>query len=169
MTHAQCTSHSNFALSGAEIRALMRSERISIVALSIGAGITQKRVRQVMEQGVCGFMAADWHHMITGHWPDHADHSGEAGAGDLTRINGQWILGGVTLGRRIAPDLYAEKIMSGRYMIRSTRMARNSALRIGEVLGANGRYSAESMGGNAVGTARSLVEAAAHLMRKAGT
>ena len=57
-------------LSGAMVRRLMRKHRVTIANLAAKHNITQKRVREVREKGVSGFLALEWVFLITGAWPD---------------------------------------------------------------------------------------------------
>ena len=57
-------------LSGAMVRRLMRKHRVTIAGLATKHKITQKRVREVREKGVSGFLALEWVFLITGAWPD---------------------------------------------------------------------------------------------------
>ncbi|NEX60229.1 hypothetical protein [Noviherbaspirillum galbum] len=55
-------------LSGKEIRRLMRVHRITIDAIATRYDLTKKRVREVRMTGVSGFLASEWHFLITGIW-----------------------------------------------------------------------------------------------------
>jgi hypothetical protein len=68
-------------------------------------------------------------------------------------------LGGVYCGRRIAPGVYAEKIESGRYLIRRA-IGSSHAERRGEVVGSSGTYQALTMTGECVAREQSLRAAA---------
>lgn len=58
---------SNPRLPGRYIMKLMRRHRITIKSLAKRMNITQKRVRQVRKEGVCGScMCLDWFEGITG-------------------------------------------------------------------------------------------------------
>lgn len=68
---AQATQPSHpYALSGQEIRQLMRRHGKTISGLAAAFKLTQKRVREVRACGVTGFNAESWHFLITGAWPD---------------------------------------------------------------------------------------------------
>lgn len=60
------------ALSGAQVRRLMRQHRQTIKGLAQAHGLTQKRIREVRRSGVDGFLAEEWHWMITSVWPTDA-------------------------------------------------------------------------------------------------
>jgi predicted transcriptional regulator len=54
-------------ISGSTIKAMMRSHRVTIATLAERLGVTQKRVRQVREQGLDSYLHyCDWHEAITG-------------------------------------------------------------------------------------------------------
>jgi hypothetical protein len=55
-------------LSGAEIRRLMRIHRVTIESIAARFNLTRKRVREVRIAGVTGFLASEWHYLITGTW-----------------------------------------------------------------------------------------------------
>ena len=57
-------------LSGPMIRRLMRRHCVTIQMLSDRFRITKKRIREVRVAGVAGFLASEWHFMITGKWLD---------------------------------------------------------------------------------------------------
>lgn len=57
-------------LSGSMVRRLMRKHRVTIAGLAAKHQITQKRVREVREKGVAGFLAIEWCYLISGQWPD---------------------------------------------------------------------------------------------------
>lgn len=56
----------NFAFSGREICSLMRSNGVTIKALSQKTGITMRRIREIRTDGVSGHAACDWYEAITG-------------------------------------------------------------------------------------------------------
>lgn len=60
----------NSRLSGVMICRLMRKHHITIQGLSERFQITKKRIREVRACGVAGFLASEWHYMITGAWLD---------------------------------------------------------------------------------------------------
>lgn len=62
-------AHQQFALSSQQVRQLMRRHKQTISGMAKAFALTQKRVREVREQGVCGFIAEEWHFLITGSWP----------------------------------------------------------------------------------------------------
>lgn len=62
------TPHS--CLTAAMICRLMRKHHITIQTLSERFQITKKRIREVRARGVTGFLASEWHYMITGVWLD---------------------------------------------------------------------------------------------------
>lgn len=55
-------------LSGDAICKLMRKHGLTIKMLAQKWEITQKRVREVRKAGVTGFLADEWHYLITGKW-----------------------------------------------------------------------------------------------------
>lgn len=63
------------------IKRMMRKRGITIRALAERFQITQKRVREVRANGVTGFLASEWHYMLTGQWLD--------GTPDLIEIEGE--------------------------------------------------------------------------------
>ena len=63
-----------YKLPGSMIRRMMRRRRITIKALAERFQITQKRVREVRFMGVTGFLASEWHYMLTGQWLDGVHH-----------------------------------------------------------------------------------------------
>lgn len=60
----------NSHLSGRMICRLMRRHRVTISDLSTRFAITKKRIREVRSVGVRGFLASEWHYMVTGVWLD---------------------------------------------------------------------------------------------------
>lgn len=52
------------------VRRLMRKRGVTIRALAAKHGLTLKRVREVRANGVRGFLANEWHYLITGQWLD---------------------------------------------------------------------------------------------------
>lgn len=60
----------NYKLPGAMVRRLMRNRGVTIRALASQHGLTLKRVREVRADGVQGFLANEWHYLITGQWLD---------------------------------------------------------------------------------------------------
>lgn len=60
----------DYRLPGTMVRRLMRKRGITIQALAAKHNITLKRVREVRANGVCGFLAREWHYLITGQWLD---------------------------------------------------------------------------------------------------
>lgn len=65
----------NSRLSGPMICRLMRRNRVTIRGIADRFQITKKRIREVRTSGVTGFLAGEWHFMITGIWPDDLLHS----------------------------------------------------------------------------------------------
>lgn len=61
------------SLSGKAVCSLMRQHRITIRAVAKESQITQKRVREVRDRGVKGFLAVEWVFLITGAWVDHVN------------------------------------------------------------------------------------------------
>lgn len=55
-------------LTGADVRSLMRKHGWTIRGIAEKFGLTQKRVREVRASGVTGFLADEWHYMVTGRW-----------------------------------------------------------------------------------------------------
>lgn len=55
-------------LRGEEICRLMRENGHTIRSLAAKHGLTMKRVREVRDTGVSGFLADEWHFMVTGAW-----------------------------------------------------------------------------------------------------
>ena len=64
------TTTTDYKIPGAMIRRLMRKRGITIKAFAQTHNITMKRVREVRESGVQGFLANEWHFLITGAWLD---------------------------------------------------------------------------------------------------
>lgn len=62
----------DFGLSGQFICQLMRKHKKTIDSLAAEHSITKSRVRDVRANGVRGFLAAEWHYLITGKWLDKA-------------------------------------------------------------------------------------------------
>jgi hypothetical protein len=60
----------NYSLPGAMVRRLMRARNLTIRALATKHNITMKRVREVRAYGVRGFLANEWHYLITDQWLD---------------------------------------------------------------------------------------------------
>jgi hypothetical protein len=60
----------DYKLPGAMVRRLMRKRGMTIRALAAKHGLTMKRVREVRANGVRGFLANEWHYLITGQWLD---------------------------------------------------------------------------------------------------
>lgn len=60
----------DYKLPGEMVRHLMRRHGVTIRGLAEKFHITQKRVREVRAAGVCGFLANEWHYLITGQWLD---------------------------------------------------------------------------------------------------
>lgn len=60
----------DYRLPGAMVRRLMRKHGVTIRALATKHDITMKRVREVRAAGVRGFLANEWHYLITGQWLD---------------------------------------------------------------------------------------------------
>lgn len=56
-------------LSGIMIVRLMRRHKKTIRGISETNAITMKRVREVRDKGVEGFLAEEWIFLITGKWP----------------------------------------------------------------------------------------------------
>lgn len=61
---------SDFRMEPACLQQLMRVHGHTIRSLAKKHGLTMKRVREVRTHGVAGFLAEDWHQLITGKWPD---------------------------------------------------------------------------------------------------
>lgn len=55
-------------LSGADARRLMRTHRVTIEDIDARFNLTKKRIREVRNVGVNGFLASEWHYLITGIW-----------------------------------------------------------------------------------------------------
>ena len=60
----------DYRLPGAMVCRLMRKHGVTIRALAAKHNITMKRVREVRVSGVRGFLANEWHYLITGQWLD---------------------------------------------------------------------------------------------------
>ena len=60
----------DYKLPGAMVVRLMRKHKVTIRALASRFNITMKRVREVRNNGARGFLASEWHFMITGAWLD---------------------------------------------------------------------------------------------------
>lgn len=69
-------SHPDYRLPGAMVRRLMRKHGVTIRSLASTHSITMKRVREVRANGVRGFLANEWHRLITGQWLDQANEQG---------------------------------------------------------------------------------------------
>ena len=63
---ARCTDDCPFALTGVEIRRLMRVHRWTIRRMADRLAVTLKRVRQMRAAGVTGHSACDWYEALTG-------------------------------------------------------------------------------------------------------
>lgn len=63
-------THQDLALTGSEIRRLMRQHGLTIRSLAAQFNLTLKRIREVRAHGVQGFAANEWHRLITGKWMD---------------------------------------------------------------------------------------------------
>jgi hypothetical protein len=70
-------------LTGDRICSLMRLHGVTMRAIKIQYGITLKRIRQVRAEGVRGFMAEDWFHIITGRWPGQPAGGQEVAGSDM--------------------------------------------------------------------------------------
>lgn len=57
-------------LTGHMVKRLMRKHHVTMRQLKAKHLITLKRIREVRENGVEGFLAAEWIYLITGQWPD---------------------------------------------------------------------------------------------------
>lgn len=64
------SANPNYRLPGAMVRRLMRKHSVTIRALATKHNITMTRVREVRANGVRGFLANEWHYLITGQWLD---------------------------------------------------------------------------------------------------
>ena len=60
------------ALSGSDIRRLMRKHQVKMRDLKSKYQLTLKRIREVRLKGVTGFSADEWTYLITGNWPGKA-------------------------------------------------------------------------------------------------
>jgi len=60
-------------LSSTMVRRLMRQNGVTIRSLAEKNQITMERIREVRANGVSGFVASNWHFMITGIWLDTID------------------------------------------------------------------------------------------------
>ncbi len=69
-------AHPDYRLPGAMVRRLMRKHGVTIRALATTHNITMKRVREVRANGARGFLANEWHRLITGQWLDQANEQG---------------------------------------------------------------------------------------------
>lgn len=84
-------------------------------------------------------------------------------------VSGGLEIGGVFVGREIEDGLYAERVMTGRWMIRSAQGGLTHPSRVGEVMGGDGRFACCLMNGDLVDTKPTLLQAAKLLAaRKAG-
>lgn len=63
-------STSDFELTGAMVRRLMRKHGVTIRSVAREFNVTMKRVREVRTAGARGFAASEWHYLITGFWLD---------------------------------------------------------------------------------------------------
>lgn len=85
------------------------------------------------------------------------------------KVDGGLEVGGVFVGRQIEEGLFAERVMDGRWMIRSSQGKLTYPTRVGEVMGGNGRFLACLVKGDEVGSGSTLLAAAKLLAdRKAG-
>jgi len=80
--------------------------------------------------------------------------------------DGHWTIGGVYVGRKIGPTLFAEPVASRRHLIRSTLRDAGFAVRVGEVFGGEGSFQACLMRGDHVGLDKTLIAAARQLERR---
>ncbi len=53
-----------------QVCGLMRKHGVTIRSVATQHGLTMKRVREVRDRGVAGFLAEEWVQIITGKWPD---------------------------------------------------------------------------------------------------
>lgn len=67
--------------------------------------------------------------------------------------------GSLFVGRELRPNVFAEKVASGRWMIRKASASGHMPMRIGEVMGGNGQYLACTCKGDVKGKAGSLADA----------
>jgi hypothetical protein len=63
----------NYKLSGHMICRLMRKHKVTIGGISTKFQIPKTRVREIRTKGCDGFLANDWHRLITGRWLDQDD------------------------------------------------------------------------------------------------
>lgn len=73
-------------------------------------------------------------------------------------------IGGIFVGKLVAPKLYAEEVANRRWLIRQ-HVSPDFAKRVGEVMGGNGRFQAMLMKGDHVGIKTTLVDAAQLLVQ----
>lgn len=64
-------------------------------------------------------------------------------------------IGGVFVGQELRPGVYMEKVASCRYLLRSS-IGATHPLRMGEVMGGNGRFISMLMDGKQVGVSADL-------------
>ena len=64
------------ALSGADIRRMMRKHHVKMRDLKKQYQVTLKRIREVRLKGVTGFSAEEWTFLITGKWPEKTKQAG---------------------------------------------------------------------------------------------
>ena len=67
---------------------------------------------------------------------------------------------GLYVGREIRPNVFAEKVASGRWMIRKAAQTGDMPMRLGEVMGGNGQFLACTCKGDVKGKAHNLSAAA---------
>ena len=68
--HGASPRTGDFQLMPAQLRRLMRKNGVTIRSVAGQHGLTLKRVREVLNRGVAGFLAEEWHQLVTGKWPN---------------------------------------------------------------------------------------------------
>lgn len=71
--------------------------------------------------------------------------------------------GSLYVGREVSPNVFAEKVATGRWMIRKAESTGHMPMRIGEVMGGNGQFLACTCKGDVKGKAGNLLGAVAIL------
>ncbi|MBT9165365.1 MAG: hypothetical protein DDT25_00010 [Chloroflexi bacterium] len=61
-------AYAGLRMPGTMVSSLMRKHRVTISDLAARQNVSQKRIREVRETGVAGFMADEYHFAITGNW-----------------------------------------------------------------------------------------------------
>jgi hypothetical protein len=84
----------------------------------------------------------------------------------VVEVAGGLEVGGLFVGRQLEDGLYAERVMSGRWLIRSSQGLLTHPTRMGEVTGGDRRFVACLMNGDQVEVKPSLLLAAKSLAQR---